>query len=65
MTKNRPEQEKEAKMTSKPVYVSPYERRVQLVANVLKGQSKLSAKECHALAVQVLHTLDTIPEKIR
>jgi hypothetical protein len=52
-------------MTSNPVYVSPYERRVQLVADVLKGQSKLTDKECHALAVRVLHTLDTIPEKIR
>ena len=65
MTQNRTEQEKEAQMTSNPVYVSPYERRVQLVADVLKGQSKLTDKECHTLAVQILHTLDTIPEKIR
>ncbi|HVV14675.1 DUF6307 family protein [Amycolatopsis sp.] len=47
------------------VYVSQYEHRIELVEAVLKGKSTLSDQECHALAVQVLHTLDAIPEKVR
>lgn len=52
-------------MTSNTVFVSPYEKRVKLVQNILKEHTKHSDEECRALAVQVLHTLDTIPEKMR
>lgn len=52
-------------MTSNTVFVSPYEKRVKLVQDVLKEHTKHSEKECRALAVWVLRTLDTIPEKIR
>ncbi|HVW42388.1 MAG TPA: DUF6307 family protein [Amycolatopsis sp.] len=52
-------------MTSSTVYVSLYEKRVKLVQDVLKKDTKLSDEECQALAVRVLHTLDTVPEKVR
>jgi hypothetical protein len=52
-------------MTSNTVFVSLYDKRVKLVQDVLKEHTKHSDEECHALAVRVLHTLDTIPEKVR
>ncbi|WP_179956989.1 DUF6307 family protein [Amycolatopsis anabasis] len=52
-------------MTANIAYISRYEQRVKLVQDVLKARTKLSDSECHTLAVQVLHTLDRIPEKLR
>ncbi|WP_216208736.1 DUF6307 family protein [Amycolatopsis aidingensis] len=52
-------------MTSNPVFVSRYDQRVKLVQDVLKEHTAHSDEQCRELAVQVLCTLDTIPEKMR
>ena len=44
---------------------SPYDVRVQLVADTIKAHSKLADKAASELAVHVLHTLNSIPEKVR
>ncbi|MET9489666.1 MULTISPECIES: DUF6307 family protein [unclassified Nocardia] len=44
---------------------SPYENRVQRVSDTVRKHSKLDEKTANALAVHVLHALDTIPEKVR
>lgn len=46
-------------------YLSPYERRVKLVQDVLAEHGKLDAKDARRLAVHVLDTLDHIPERVR
>jgi hypothetical protein len=49
-----------------PVTVeSPYEHRVKLVSDVLTRNSLTSASEATRLAIQVLHALDHVPEKVR
>ncbi|GAB3500073.1 DUF6307 family protein [Amycolatopsis cihanbeyliensis] len=52
-------------MTSSPVFVSRYDQRIKLVQDVLKEHTTYSDEKCRELAVQVLHTVDTIPEKMR
>ena len=52
-------------MTSPTMIRSPYELRVLLIADTIKAHSKLSDKAASELAVPVLHTLNSIPEKIR
>ncbi|MFG1791805.1 DUF6307 family protein [Nocardia sp. NPDC049149] len=44
---------------------TPYERRVIRVRDVVKAHSGLDDNAANELAVQVLHALDSIPEKIR
>ncbi|MGV0794358.1 DUF6307 family protein [Mycolicibacterium sp. XJ1819] len=44
---------------------TPYTKRVELVAETIKAHSKLGDKAASELAVQVLHTLNSIPEQIR
>jgi hypothetical protein len=50
---------------AKPVVLSQYEGRLKTVADAIQAHSKLGAKTADAIAVQVLHELDTIPEKLR
>jgi hypothetical protein len=47
---------------SNAVFVSRYEKRVQIVQEVLKGNSKLSDKATRQLAVEVVDAIDHIPE---
>ncbi|WP_167977370.1 DUF6307 family protein [Lentzea indica] len=47
------------------VYISLYERRIELVQAALTGHSKLSTKDARDLAVHVLRSLDHIPEQVR
>jgi Family of unknown function (DUF6307) len=44
---------------------SPYENRVKLVQDTLTACSVLDHEAAGKLAVQVLHALDSIPEKVR
>ncbi|MCU1641285.1 MAG: hypothetical protein JWN03_1560 [Nocardia sp.] len=44
---------------------SPYEIRVERVRDTVRKHSALDDKTATDLAVQVLHALDTIPEKVR
>jgi len=46
-------------------YISPYDYRVQLVANALVEHSELTKETATELAVQVLDALDHIPERVR
>jgi len=53
-------------MKSKSTTVpSPYEIRLTLVQETVRANSSLDDTAAHELAVQVLHTLNSIPEKIR
>ncbi|MCV7278346.1 hypothetical protein H7J88_01635 [Mycolicibacterium flavescens] len=52
-------------MTTSPEIVSPYTRRVTLVADAIKAHSKLKGDAADELAVQVLHALNSIPETMR
>ena len=45
--------------------VSRYQQRVKLVQDVVKAHSGLDDKVALEIAVDVLHALDTIPEKVR
>jgi hypothetical protein len=47
------------------VFVSRYEKRVQLVQDVLKKNSKLSDKATRHLAVDVVAAINQIPEERR
>jgi len=44
---------------------TPYDIRVELVADTIKTNSKLTDKAASELAVHVLHALNSIPEKMR
>ncbi len=50
--------------TSAP-YVSLHDQRIQLVADALTTNSKLSEKAARELAKHVLYALDHVPEKVR
>lgn len=52
-------------MSSNGKVLSHYDRRVQLVVATIKQHEKLGDKATRALAVEVLHALDHIPEKVR
>lgn len=52
-------------MASPGTFHTPYEKRVGLVRGILSGHSEIDDKAADDLAVQVLHALDSIPEKIR
>jgi Family of unknown function (DUF6307) len=44
---------------------TPYDRRVELVKDTIMANSQLDDDVAWALAVHVLHALNSIPEKIR
>jgi Family of unknown function (DUF6307) len=46
-------------------YLSPYNRRLNLVVATIQQHEKLNDKAAAALAVHVLHTLDHVPERVR
>ena len=46
-------------------YTSAYERRLEMVRDVVSGRTELGDKEARDLAVHVLHALDHIPERVR
>ena len=52
-------------MASPTITRTPYELRLELVSGTIKAHSKLGDKAASELAVHVLHTLNSIPEKIR
>jgi hypothetical protein len=52
-------------MSSQTTLRTPYDIRVDLVTDTIKTQSKLGDKAAGELAVHILHTLNSIPEKIR
>lgn len=52
-------------MASSTSFRTPYENRVELVQTIITDNSKLGNKAAGELAVQVLHALDSIPEKVR
>jgi hypothetical protein len=52
-------------MNAPTTFRTPYEKRVELVKQTLMTSSTLDDDSAGKLAVQVLHTLDSIPEKIR
>ena len=52
-------------MVSPTLRRTPYDLRVELVADTIKAHTKLGDKAAAELAVHVLHTLNSIPEKVR
>lgn len=52
-------------MASPTLFQTPYDLRVQLVKDTIAQNSKLGDKAATELAVQILHTLNSIPEKVR
>lgn len=56
---------KEWVMSSNGTVLSPYDKRVQLVVKTINDNEKLGDKATLKLAVQVLHALDHLPEKVR
>ncbi len=52
-------------MTTETLFVSRYERRVKLAQDVVQTQTSLDDKAAFELAVQLVHVLDTVPEKTR
>ncbi len=52
-------------MASPTVLHTPYITRLELVADTIKAHSKLGDKAASDLAVHILHTLNSIPEKMR
>jgi hypothetical protein len=52
-------------MTADTAFVSRYDLRVKLVREFLKENTKLSDSAGQALAVRLLHTMDSIPERTR
>lgn len=52
-------------MASPTTFRSPYEIRVQLVADTIAADAKLAKSDPTALAVRVLDALQAIPEKVR
>jgi hypothetical protein len=44
---------------------TPYIQRLELVKDTIQAHSKLGDKAASELAVHILHTLNSIPEKMR
>ncbi|HEX3588361.1 MAG TPA: DUF6307 family protein [Pseudonocardiaceae bacterium] len=51
--------------TDRPIVLSGYDLRLKTVADAVRAHTKLGEKAANEVAVHVLHSLDTIPEKIR
>ncbi len=52
-------------MASPTMLRTPYLLRLELVTDTIKSHSKLGDKAAGELAVHILHTLNSIPEKVR
>lgn len=52
-------------MASLTTFRTPYEIRLQLVTDTISAHSKLGNDAAGKLAVNVLHALNSIPEKVR
>lgn len=52
-------------MASQQSIRSPYDVRVDLVAETIGAHTKLKNDAARELAVHILHTINTIPEKVR
>lgn len=52
-------------MNSTITFQTPYEKRVELVAQALMASSTLDNDVANKLAVEVLRALNSIPEKVR
>lgn len=52
-------------MTSPITFRSPYDERLDIVAKTIGTHSTLDGTAASALAVHVLHALNSIPEKVR
>ncbi|MGC7102303.1 DUF6307 family protein [Amycolatopsis lurida] len=52
-------------MSVETPYISRYEQRVKLIGDAVQANSKLKEKEAAALAVHILHAIDSAPERIR
>ena len=57
--------DKDSAMTSPTTFRTPYMQRLELLKDTIKTHSKLGDKAASDLAVHVLHTLNSIPEKVR
>lgn len=56
---------REETMNAPTTFRTPYEKRVELVKQVILTNATLDDDSAGKLAVKVLHALDSIPEKIR
>jgi Family of unknown function (DUF6307) len=56
---------KEYAMVSPVTFRTPYDIRVDLVTHTIETHSTLDAAAAGELALQVLHALNSIPEKVR
>jgi hypothetical protein len=56
---------KEHFMASPTLTLSPYDLRIKLVKDTITAHSKIGDEAAGELATQVLHALNSIPEKIR
>jgi len=52
-------------MASPTTVRTPYLHRLDLVTEIIKTHSKLGDKAASELAANVLHALNSIPEKVR
>lgn len=52
-------------MATESSSMSPYDQRVKLVRDIVKARLQLDDETASGIAVQVLHALDRIPEKVR
>jgi hypothetical protein len=58
-------------MTTETTYVSPYDRRIQLVVDALlekpesASEAPMSEDTARRLATRVVYVLDHIPERVR
>ncbi|MDX3659747.1 DUF6307 family protein [Streptomyces sp. ID05-26A] len=50
---------------TEPTFTSAYDRRLEMVEDVLTGRTELRGEAARELAVHVLHALDHIPERVR
>jgi hypothetical protein len=56
---------KDNTMASPTTFRTPYENRLDLVKSTIIANSKLDDDAAGSLAIEVLHTLNSIPEKVR
>ncbi|UOZ08597.1 MULTISPECIES: DUF6307 family protein [unclassified Amycolatopsis] len=52
-------------MTASTSYHSRYDLRVERVKNIVMEDTKLNDTKALALAVRMVHELDTVPEPVR
>jgi len=56
---------KDNTMASPTTLRTPYENRLNLVKTTIIAHSKLDDEAANLLAIEVLHVLNSIPEKVR